>query len=172
MIYDIWRTFVRQMTKDMKSKKKSVHPPFTTPTGKEELNLHASAGNMGESPDFRSKNVVLTKDFTYQDFKKIADDAPFTLRDWAGFLHTSERTLHRYAKENSSFNGLQIERILLFKKLITQGNRLFGKENFPVWLDRKIFSLLYHSPRELLLTHDGVQEVIDIMGRIEHGIVA
>lgn len=118
------------------------------------------------------KKWVITLDFTYQAFKKIADEAPFSLKEWAGFLHLSERTMHRYAKDNSTFNGLQIERILLFKELIQQGNSLFGKENFGLWLDRPLFSLSFKTPKELLFTHDGVQEVIDILSRIEHGIVA
>lgn len=122
--------------------------------------------------DETSKRSSITREFTYTDFKKIADVAPFVLKEWAGFLHTSERTLHRYAKENSTFNGLQIERILLFKTLIKAGNQLFGKEGFGHWLNRKIFSLRFKTPRELLYTHEGVQEVIDVIGRIEHGIVA
>lgn len=114
----------------------------------------------------------ITRDFTYADFKKIADQASFTLKDWSVFLHTSERTLQRYAKENSAFNGLQIERILLFKQMIQKGNELFGREGFAHWLRKKLFSIEFHTPLELLTTHDGVQEVIDILGRIEHGIVA
>lgn len=115
---------------------------------------------------------ALTKDFTYQDFKKIADQAPFTLKEWSVFLHTSERTLQRYAKEDTAFNGLQIERILLFKQMIEKGNELFGRENFSQWLNRKLFSIEFHTPKEILISHEGVQEVIDLLGRIEHGIVA
>ena len=119
-----------------------------------------------------TKKEVILKDFTFSEFKKIADQATFTLKEWADFLHTSERTLQRYAKDNSSFNGLQIERILLFKKLIKEGNKQFGKEKFGTWINRKLFSLNFKTPREFLFTHDGVQEVINILGRLEHGIVA
>lgn len=140
---------------------------------------HTSKDTLGEAAfqynypmEETRKRPSITKEFTYTDFKKIADASPFVLKDWAGFLHTSERTLHRYAKENSSFNGLQIERILLFKTLIKVGNQLFGKEGFGHWMNRKIFSLRFKTPKELLYTHDGVQEVIDVLGRIEHGIVA
>ncbi len=125
-----------------------------------------------EMPAHAAKKEVILKDFTFSEFKKIADQATFTLKEWADFLHTSERTLQRYAKDNSSFNGLQIERIFLFKKLIKEGNKQFGKENFGIWINRKIFSLNFKTPRELLFTHDGVQEVINILGRLEHGIVA
>lgn len=122
--------------------------------------------------DESKKRSIATRDFTFSDFKKIADQAPFLMKDWAGFLHTSERTLHRYAKDNSNFNGLQTERLLLFKTLIKAGNQLFGKENFGIWLNRKIFSLHFKTPKDLLYTHEGVQEVIDTIGRIEHGIVS
>jgi DNA-binding transcriptional regulator YiaG len=46
------------------------------------------------------------KDFSYSEFKKIADKTPFTQAEWAAMLHVSERTLQRYAKSNSHFAPL------------------------------------------------------------------
>jgi DNA-binding transcriptional regulator YiaG len=43
------------------------------------------------------------KDFTFEEFKKVADKTPFTLAEWAAILHVSERTLQRYAKNNGKF---------------------------------------------------------------------
>ena len=76
---------------------------------------------------------IISNDFVYSNFKIIADEAPFTVGEWADILHISERTLHRYAKDNSVFNGMQEERILHIKKLITLGNDMFGKEGFKNW---------------------------------------
>lgn len=115
---------------------------------------------------------VLTKDFLYTDFRKVADKAPFTLGEWAQMMHISERTLHRYAKENAAFNGLQIERILHLEKLVNLGNTLFGKEGFKNWLHAKPFSLESKQPAEMLSTYDGIQQLIDLLGRIQHGIPA
>ncbi len=115
---------------------------------------------------------VVTKDFLFKDFKKVADKAPFTIAEWADILHLSERTLHRYAKENSAFSGLQIELILLTEKLITMGNELFGKDGFKSWLNSSVFSLNNKKPKEYLHSYAGLQELINVIGRIEHGLPA
>ncbi len=125
-----------------------------------------------EIPQKTSRKETLTKNFYYSDFKKIADKSPFTLGEWADLLYTSERTLHRYAKCGSDFNGLQIERILLLEKLINAGNRFFGKENFKQWLSFRPFSLNGERVRDHLFTAEEIQNIIDLIGRIQHGIPA
>ena len=57
-----------------------------------------------------TKNNPVSKDFTYNDFVKIAEKVPFTMAEWASILHVSERTLQRYAKSNSSFAAIKIGR--------------------------------------------------------------
>ena len=124
------------------------------------------------SPKKISPRQVQTKDFLYKDFKKIADKAPFTISEWSHILHISERTIHRYAKDNSAFNGMQVERIFHIEKLITLGNLLFGKIGFKNWLHFKPFSLEFKKPIDMLNTYEGIQEVIDLLGRMQHGISA
>ncbi len=116
------------------------------------------------------KKQTITKDFLFSDFKKISDKAPFTIAEWAMILHISERTLHRYAHENAAFNGMQIERILLTEKLIDMGNSLFGKAGFKLWIHSSVFSLDNKSPKDFLNSYSGIQEVINVIGRIQHGI--
>jgi len=118
------------------------------------------------------KRNSLLKEFTYTEFKNIMQKSPFTLSDWADMLFMSERTLHRYAKDNGGFNGLQIERILLLESLIDVGNDMFGNEGFKIWLQSKPFSLNKELPKNLLTTHTGIQNIIDLLGRIQHGISA
>ena len=81
---------------------------------------------MYHAPQRRAAKRVIVKAFHYSDFKKIANKAPFIIAEWAEILHISERTLHRYAKDNAEFSGLQIELILLSEKLIDMGNQVFG----------------------------------------------
>lgn len=114
----------------------------------------------------------LVKDFLYKDFRKIADIAPFTIAEWASILHISERTLHRYAKENADFNGMQVERILLIEKMVSIGNQLFTKEAFKEWIHSTPFSLAPNTPLELLTTYEGIQEATNVLGRMQHGISA
>ena len=119
-----------------------------------------------------NKKEVLVKDFTYNNFKEILNKSPFTLAEWADMLFISERTLHRYAKENGSFNGLQIERILLLEALIDMGNEMFGQEGFKVWIQSRPFSLGGEVVKNKLNSHNGIQDIIDTLGRIQHGISA
>ncbi|MGJ7032399.1 antitoxin Xre-like helix-turn-helix domain-containing protein [Niabella hirudinis] len=136
------------------------------------LSLVSDFGAIYQVPDNATKRAPAVKDFTYTHFRKIADRAPFSLNEWADLLYISERSLHRYAKEDGGFNGLQIERILLLAKLIDIGNEFFGKDGFRQWLRSHPFSLNGAMVQELLTTHTGIQEVIDLLHRMEHGISA
>lgn len=123
------------------------------------------------SPPLLKKNT-LTKEFTYDHFKKIAEKAPFTLSEWADMLYMSERTLHRYAKDNGGFNGLQIERVLLLEVLIDAGNELFGNAGFKEWLSYRPYSFHGELVKAKLKSHAEIEEVIDLIYRIQHGIPA
>ena len=74
------------------------------------------------------KVIPSVKNYTYNEFKKIADKIPFTQTEWASILHVSERTLQRYAKNNSSFapinaeRALQITHVIIFFVYDSRGN--------------------------------------------------
>ena len=125
-----------------------------------------------EVPSRVSGKETAMKNFEYEEFRKIVERGPFTLGDWAALLYMSERTLHRYAKDGADFNGLQIERIRLLEKLIDTGNEFFGGENFRAWLAYRPFSFNGEKVREKLNTHDGIQQTIDLIQRLQHGIPA
>src|SRR5438045_1147611 len=81
------------------------------------------------------KQMPLVKDFDYKEFKRIADKVPFTLQEWSDILHISERTLHRYAKANSTFPFSVVDRILQIDKVIRRGVEVFGSlDKFIGWL--------------------------------------
>src|SRR5665647_3817144 len=67
------------------------------------------------------KQLPITKDFTYNDFKKITAKTDFTQKEWSDILHISERTLQRYAKENSTFSFSITDRILQIDKILERG---------------------------------------------------
>ena len=69
------------------------------------------------------KNYRLTKEFTYNEFKKIAAKTDFTQKEWSDILHISERTLQRYSKENSAFSFSLTDRILQIDKVIKGATR-------------------------------------------------
>ena len=117
--------------------------------------------------------VVKVKDFTYNDFKKMADKVPFTQAQWAAILHVSERTLQRYAKINASFAAINTQRALQIATVIKRAKEVFGDiANFYHWIMRSPSSLEGTLSFESLTSHDGIEKVLTQMGRIEHGLFA
>jgi len=148
----------------MKSKEKNItYKPGSIPAKVEE-----------PLPAYRSiKALPQVKDFTYNEFKKIADKSPFTQAEWAAILHVSERTLQRYAKNNGSFAPINAERALQIEKVLKEGKITFGKvENFYNWIKREPYMLEGNLSLNSLTTYEGIQKVLTQLGRIQHGILA
>ena len=119
------------------------------------------------------KRLPSLKEFTYNEFKKIAENTPFTQAEWAGILHVSERTLQRYAKSNGSFAPINAERALQIFKVLELGKRTFGKvENFYNWLKRNPYMLEGNLSLNSLSTYEGIQNVMIQLSRIQHGLFA
>lgn len=126
------------------------------------------------TPTYHSvKKLPALKDFTFNEYKKIADRAPFTQAEWASILHISERTLQRYAKNNSTFASMNAERALYIAKVLDQGEIAFGSsENFYKWLKGNPYMLEGNLSIDSLSTFDGIERVLTQLGRIQHGIFA
>ena len=119
------------------------------------------------------KAIPSLKDFTYSEFKKIADKAPFTQAEWASILHLSERTLQRYAKSNGTFAPMNAERAMQIAKVLEQGKITFGKvENFYSWLKTNPYMLEGNLSFDSLTSAEGIQMILTQLGRIQHGILA
>ncbi|MBC7535944.1 MAG: hypothetical protein H7258_09655 [Ferruginibacter sp.] len=117
------------------------------------------------------KFIPQLKDFTYTEFKKIADNTPFTQAEWAAILHLSERTLQRYAKSNSSFAAINAERAFQIEKVLKEGKLAFGTaQNFYNWLKRNPSMLEADLSLQSLTSLDGIEKVLTQLGRIQHGL--
>jgi len=113
------------------------------------------------------------KEFTYAEFKKIADKTPFTQAEWAAMLHVSERTLQRYAKSNGQFAPINAERALQIANVVAEGKKTFGKiEMFYNWLKENPPMLEGQLSLTSLTSSHGIQMVLTQLGRIQHGILA
>lgn len=109
----------------------------------------------------------------YALFQSIADKSPFSIADWSGFLHLSERTFQRYKKEKRTFDPLHSEKILEITLVYNKGLEVFGdKANFDAWLDAKNVALGGIRPKELLDNTFGIGLLKDELTRIEHGVLA
>jgi putative toxin-antitoxin system antitoxin component (TIGR02293 family) len=108
----------------------------------------------------------------FTQFMNIAQASPFTLTEWSGYLHLSERTMQRYKKEKRKFDTLQSEKILHITLLYNTGTELFGSaEKFNAWLETDNL-VLSCKPKELLDSMFGIGMLRDELIRIEHGVLA
>lgn len=109
----------------------------------------------------------------YSDFRHLADASPFTLAEWSGLLHVSERTLQRYKKESRSFDAAQSDRILQIALVNRYGAEVFGSEaRYLQWLETPNLTMGGATPKSLLDNSFGVGLVRDELTRIEHGVGA
>lgn len=106
-------------------------------------------------------------------FDTLLQQLPFSLSEWARYLHLSERSLQRYKKEKKNFDTLPSEKILQIALLYKRGIEVFGdKSKFDQWLETKNLSLGGVLPKSLLDNTFGIQMLDDEFGRMEHGILA
>lgn len=110
---------------------------------------------------------------SYSFFEQLQKLSSFSMREWAGFLHLSERSVQRYKKENGVFGAVSSEKILEITMLYKYGLEVFGsKDKFNTWLSSKNVGLGSIKPKELLDTSFGIGLLKDELNRIEHGVLA
>jgi putative toxin-antitoxin system antitoxin component (TIGR02293 family) len=106
-------------------------------------------------------------------FTGLTDKFPFSLTEWSGFLHLSERTMQRYKKEMHTFDSLQSEKILQITLLYMTGVEVFGNEDkFNSWLETENLALGKVKPKDMLDNAFGISLLKDELSRIEHGVLA
>lgn len=106
-------------------------------------------------------------------FEKFAGKFPYSLSEWSGFLHISERSMQRYKKEQRAFDPLQSEKIIEIAMLFKMGEEVFGsREKFNLWLETESLSLGKVKPRSLIDSTFGIGMVKNELGRIEYGILS
>ena len=116
---------------------------------------------------------AVRKGIGYHWFAELAKAFPFSMNDWSGFLHLSERTIQRYQKEVKAFDPVSSERIIEITLLYKQAVGVFGsKKKLDVWLEIQNLALGGAKPRELLDSTFGLQLIRNELVRIEHGILA
>lgn len=116
---------------------------------------------------------IAQKGISFKLFDGISKKFPFTMQDWADFLHISGKTLSRYQKEDKSFDVLQSEKILQIEMLYKRGEEVFSSsENFLIWLQSESVALGKTKPQDLLGSVFGISLLMDELSRIEHGVLA
>ena len=103
---------------------------------------------------------------------ELCSDLQITRKELAHFAGVPERTLLRKIKEGRLTGG-QSERMIRVARLLEKATQVLGKPPLAVqWLKRPRLQLRGICPLELADTELGAEEVMNLLGRIEHGVFA
>lgn len=109
----------------------------------------------------------------FDAFDTFANRSPFSLHEWSGYLHLSERTMQRYRSEKKIFDPLQSEKIIEIALFYNKGVEVFGSaEKFDSWLETESLALGGIKPKMLLDNSFGINLLKDELTSIEYGILA
>lgn len=108
----------------------------------------------------------------YRSFESVRERLGLSTPETARVLHTPARTLARRRQARQLDPG-ESDRLYRIARLAAHAVSTFGEEEkAAAWLRRPNRALKGEAPIHLLDTDAGTQEIDDILGRIEHGIVA
>ena len=130
----------------------------------------AMMGNEYANPSDFDLLKLARKGISKKSLLALAKKISLTIEEVASVLHISERTLQRYTPQTlvkTEYADRAIELALLYER----GIEVLGSEQaFSNWVKSPNFALGGEIPFNLLDTRIGFTMVLDILGRIEHGI--
>lgn len=93
-----------------------------------------------------------------------------SMEKMSALIHISHRTIQRKNPEDL-LNVYSTEQILEIAEVISKGIEVFNSiDQFTKWLHQDIRYLNFQKPLDYLDTSFGTKMVLDILGRIEHGV--
>lgn len=117
------------------------------------------------------KRIVPATAVEYKKFKSMAAKIPFTLKEWASIIDLSDRTLQRYANDNKAFEGIYADRLSQIEKVLHEAEKVFTSPvHFYNWLKEEHIVFNHILSPASLQTQDGIQMVLDELGRMQQGV--
>ena len=130
----------------------------------------AMMGNQYVNPSDFDLLKLARKGISKKSLLALAKRISLTIEEVASVLHISERTLQRYTPQTlirTEYADRAIELALLYER----GIEVLGSERaFSTWIKSPNYALGGEIPFNLLDTRIGFTMVLDILGRIEHGV--
>lgn len=103
--------------------------------------------------------------------ERIAEYYGLSKQQLSDLLGVSIRTLERHQKSNKPFSLVQSDRLLRYARIAARAEEVFeDRETARNWLKRSNQALGGETPLNLLDTEAGVEQVDDLLTRIEYGI--
>lgn len=102
---------------------------------------------------------------------RIAEYYGLSRKQVSELIGVSVRTLERHQKDNKLFNPVQSDRLLRYAHIAARAEEIFEDAQIAKnWLRRPNQALGGEMPLNLLDTETGVNQVEDVLTRIEYGV--
>jgi len=116
--------------------------------------------------------IRIRRGLPYRSLESVRQRLQLTLPEAAAILHTPIRTLARRKRERK-LQAVESDRLVRLARVAAHAVAVFGDEQTAAaWLRRPNRGLNGEMPLGLLDTEVGTAQVQEVLGRIEHGIVA
>ena len=92
--------------------------------------------------------------------------------DMASLMGVSEKTYYNIMQKET-LDRERSDRFHFIEQILTSGEETFGsKENFSNWMKTSQPTLNHHVPLDMMSTITGANKILQVLGRIKHGITA
>jgi len=126
-------------------------------------------GRSFKSPEDLVKRV--REGLPFSALTVVADQYGMSREVLCAVLHLSRRNLLR-RKEQKRLSADESDRLYRLARVLAHANRVFGEpEESADWIQAPNPALGKQQPLALLDTDIGTQQVDDVLGRIEHGLI-
>jgi len=117
-------------------------------------------------------NAAINAGFKYAVYTKLADVSGIQKIDIAAAALITRPTLNRRAK-SGQFNRGESDRLYRFAKVFTAATELFegNKSKAREWIQKPVRGLGGQRPIEMVGTTAESETVLDLINRLEHGII-
>lgn len=116
---------------------------------------------------------ALHEGFSYSVFDKLSSVSMLDKKQLAQVCQLAPATLARRAKLGK-FTQDESDRLYRFATVLVAANALFDKDKIATkrWLTEPVYGLGDKAPLDMLATSAETQAILDLIGRLEHGVFA
>lgn len=123
------------------------------------------------APENTANYQIVRQGLPIAAFKQVANYYKLPESQMTRLVGTSARTLERLQKENKPLNANWSDRLYRLARIAAYAEQVFESSDTAIdWLKRPNRALEGVTPISLLDTDAGVEQVSELLGRIEYGV--
>lgn len=126
---------------------------------------------IGVPPRGRKLHEAIEAGFDYATYQKLANVTGIEKKELARITNIKSATLSRRAKDGK-FSSEESDRLYRYAEVYNASLRLFEDDKLKAfrWMHNPVKALGYVAPSDMLKTSAETEEVLSVIGRLEHGV--